>query len=117
MSKIGFLTLLKKNDSPLSPHFGKAKWLMVVDDEQQTHFIQNTGLDGRSVVQLLRDQGCDEVVFSNIGEGALRQLMQSGISGWYAPDDVPVPRLLEMLSVGQLRLARKASSERGNHTR
>jgi predicted Fe-Mo cluster-binding NifX family protein len=108
VSTIGCLTLLKKSDSPLSPHFGKAKWLMVLNREsQQIHFVQNTGLNGRSVVELLQQQGCDEVVFSNIGEGALRQLKQSRIAGWYAPADLPVPRVLEMLSAGQLRLARK----------
>lgn len=111
MSKIGFVTLLKKGDSPLSPHFGKAKWLMVLDsDSQQSHFIQNTILDGRSVVQLLRQEGCSEVVFTNVGEGALRQLKQAGIAAWYAPSGIPVPRLLEMLNAGQLRLARKANS-------
>lgn len=117
MSKIGFVTLLKKGDSPLSPHFGKAKWLMVLDsDSQQSHFIQNAVLEGRSIVQLLRQEGCSEVVFSHIGKGALRQLKQAGIAAWYAPSDVPVPRLLEMLNAGQLRLARQPNSRTGNRS-
>ena len=62
MSKIAFMTLLKRQDSKLSPHFGKAKWVMITDqDGGVPTFVQNTGLNGRAVVEILAANGCTDV--------------------------------------------------------
>ena len=45
MSKVGFTSLLDRDDWVLSPHFGKAKWVMIRDDDTgKLTFEQNTGL-------------------------------------------------------------------------
>ena len=96
MSKIAFMTLLNRGNSKLSPHFGKAKWLMVKDRESgASEFVQNTGLNGRAVVNILVAHGCTDVVFSEIGPGALARLQAESIRGWFAPSDVPVPELVD----------------------
>jgi predicted Fe-Mo cluster-binding NifX family protein len=106
MSKIGFTTLLDRDDSVLSPHFGKAKWVMIRDrDAQQVTFEQNTALYGGAVVEILKTHGCTDAVFAEIGPGALRHLQQAGIRGWFAPANIPAPELLERLSRHELRAA------------
>lgn len=102
MSKLAFTTLLNRNDSILSPHFGKAKWIMIRDDAGTVGFEQNTDLNGRAVVDILRHAGCTDVISAEIGEGAFRNLQQTGIRSWLAPADVPVPQLVEMFAKGQL---------------
>lgn len=103
MSKVGFTTLLNRDDSVLSPHFGMAKWVMIHDSNSgETSFEQNTDLNGRAVVDILARAGCSDTVFKQIGLGALRKLQRAGIRGWLAPESVPVPQLLERLSRGEL---------------
>jgi predicted Fe-Mo cluster-binding NifX family protein len=106
MSKVGFTTLLNREDSVLSPHFGMAKWVMILDDDSgAVTFERNTGLSGRAVVDILARAGCRDAVFSEIGNGALRHLEDAGIRGWLASVDVPVSQLRERLSRGELASA------------
>ena len=106
MSAIALMTLLNREDSTLSPHFGKAKWLMTVQSGTgKSTFVQNAGLNGRSVVDLLVANGCTDVVFSEIGPGALQHLQAANICGWFGPADTPVPQLLEMFRQGELERA------------
>ncbi len=103
MSAIALMTLLNREDSTLSPHFGKAKWLMVVESGTgKSRFVQNAGLNGRSVVDLLVANGCTDVVFNEIGPGALQHLQAANICGWFGPADMPVPQLLELFRAGKL---------------
>ncbi len=103
MNKIAFMALLKREDSKLSPHFGKAKWVMITDLQGGgAAFVQNTGLNGRAVVDILAANGCTDVVFSGIGAGALRHLEAAKIRGWMAGGDAPVPELLESFRRGEL---------------
>ncbi|MBZ5627622.1 MAG: NifB/NifX family molybdenum-iron cluster-binding protein [Acidobacteriia bacterium] len=107
MSKVGFTTLLNREDSVLSPHFGMAKWVMIRDDDAgETRFEQNTGLSGRAVVDILARAGCSDAVFTEIGHGAFRHLQEAGIRAWLAPANLPVPQLLERLSRGELSPAK-----------
>jgi predicted Fe-Mo cluster-binding NifX family protein len=117
MSKIAFTSLRKNSDSPLSPHFGKAKWLLILDTGSNVpESIQNTGLTGRAVVDLLKSNHCEDVVFNGIGPGALKQLKEAQIGGWFAPLGVPVVQLMKMFSSGQLHLARKPTPGRGRRS-
>ncbi len=110
MTKIGFTTLLNQDDSVLSPHFGKAKWVMIRDDSGKVTFVQNTGLSGGAVVNILQHHGCTEAVFAEIGPGAFRHLQQAGIRGWLGPANVPIAELLARLSRGELPAAKGPTS-------
>jgi predicted Fe-Mo cluster-binding NifX family protein len=104
MSKIALMTLLNREDSALSPHFGKAKWILVRDMEQgSSKFIQNHGLNGKTVVEELLREGCTDVICNEIGEGAVENLKRAQIHGWLAAADIPAPRLVEMLVAGSLQ--------------
>lgn len=103
MGKIAFTTLLKRDDSALSPHFGKAKWILIVDRETgHAAFEQNTELNGRAVVEIMARHGCSDAIFTQIGSGALQHLHLAGIRGWIGPADQPVPELLKRLDCGEL---------------
>ena len=104
MSKIALMTLLNREDSTLSPHFGKAKWIMIRDTEHgPSHFVQNHGLNGKTVVEELLREGCTDVICSEIGQGAVENLKRAQIHGWLASADIPAPRLVEMLAAGSLQ--------------
>ncbi|MGB7556768.1 MAG: NifB/NifX family molybdenum-iron cluster-binding protein [Candidatus Korobacteraceae bacterium] len=116
MGKIALITLLKREDSKLSPHFGKAKWAMITDlDGGVATFVQNTGLNGRAVVDILAANGCTDVVFSGIGAGALRHLQAANIRGWIAGGDVTVPDLLDSFRRGELLRAHAPSEGLEGH--
>ena len=102
MSKIAFTALLNRPDSVLSPHFGKAKWILIRDEGGQTTFEQNTVLNGRAVVDIMARHGCTDAVFTQIGDGAFVHLDRAGIRGWIGPANIPVPQLVERLERGQL---------------
>jgi predicted Fe-Mo cluster-binding NifX family protein len=107
MSKVAFTTLLNREDSALSPHFGMAKWILVRDDDNgQIAFQQNTALNGRAVVDIMVRHGCTDAVFTHIGPGAFGHLQQAGIRGWIGPPGTPVAQLLERLGHGELVRAR-----------
>ena len=104
MSKIALMTLLNRANSALSMHFGKAKWILVHDTEEGTsYFVQNEGLNGKSVVNSLLREGCSDVVCTEIGEGAVENLKRANIRGWLAPADTTAPRALEMFTAGSLQ--------------
>jgi len=106
MSKVAFTTLVDREDSVLSPHFGMAKWILIRnDDDGQITFEQNTALNGRAVVDMMVRHGCTDAIFTQIGPGALAHLEHAGIRGWIGPADTPVPQLLERLSCGELARA------------
>ena len=110
MGKIAFTTLLNRENSVLSPHFGKAKWILIRDENGQVTFEQNTMLNGRAVVDIVLRHGCSDAVFTQIGPGALHHLQQAGIRGWIGPAGTPVPELVERLSRGELAPAQAHES-------
>ncbi len=122
MSRVAFATLLNREDSSLSPHFGMAKWILIYNDgNSRTTFEQNTALNGRAVVEIMVKHGCTDAVFTQIGPGAYRHLEQAGIRGWIGPAGTPVPQLLERLRRSELARADAPDSapraEAGGHRR
>lgn len=116
MAKIAFMTLLGRTDSKLSPHFGKAKWVTITDqDGGVSTFVQNTGLSGRAVAEILAANGCTDVVFSGIGAGALQHLQANNIRGWIASGDARVPELLERFRRRELQRAHAPSEGQAEH--
>lgn len=104
MRKIALMTLLNREDSSLSPHFGKAKWIMIRDLEHgPSRFLQNHGLNGKSVVEQLQAEHCTDVICSEVGMGAVENLQRAQIRGWLAPAGVAAPLLVEMLAAGSLQ--------------
>lgn len=94
-----------------------AKWILIRDDDNgQITFEQNTALNGRAVVAIMVRHGCTDAVFTQIGPGAFGHLQQAGIRAWTGPADIPVPRLLERLSRGELARAQAPEATRTGAT-
>jgi predicted Fe-Mo cluster-binding NifX family protein len=111
MRRIALAVLLNRPTSVLSPHFGKAKWIMFWDEDGQVSFEQNTALNGRAVVDLMTKKACTDAVFTHIGAGAFAHLEKSGIQGWLGPAGVPAPEILGALSRDELEKARPSEQE------
>jgi predicted Fe-Mo cluster-binding NifX family protein len=118
MKKLGLTVLKETPDSPLSPHFGIAKWILIYEPETEgTTFVRNEGLTGKAVVDQLVRHGCTDAIFASIGDGALRHLDAAGIRGWYGDGDQPPVELARLLAEGQLRRAATASHRAPRHHR
>jgi len=114
MSRVGMTLLRPDWQSPLSPHFGLATWLLIYDTEtDQKNFERNQLLMVKGVVDVFAQHHCTDAVFSSIGPGALEILRAAGIRAWCGPPDVPASRLIDRLKRGELEFANEARSQ--NH--
>lgn len=112
MRRVGMTLLSPDWQSPLSPHFGLAGWLLVYDmKNDQKDFERNRLLMGKGVVDVFSQQRCSDVIFSGIGPGALEILRAAGIRAWYGPPDVPASQLIDRLKLGELEPATEARSQ------
>jgi predicted Fe-Mo cluster-binding NifX family protein len=103
MGKIGVMMSADRADGQMSSHFGKAEWIMVADTENPVlEFVKNTGLNGKNVVEIVSRQGCADVIFTDIGDGALGHLQVAHIRAWAAPEPVVGSEALQMFREGQL---------------
>ncbi len=117
MSKVGMTLLRPDWQSPLSPHFGMAGWLLIYDAKNdQKNFERNRLLMGKGVVEVFFQHRCTDAIFSNIGPGALEILRAAGIRAWYGPADVPASQLIGRLRQGELEPANESRSQDHNCT-
>src|SRR6266702_5560058 len=114
MSKIAVMMSANRTDAPLSAHFGRAEWIMIADTEARAFaFQKNEAANGKSVVEFLTSQNCTDVIFTELGEGARRQLEARSIRGWVAPAEINAQQALQMFDHMRLRLA-DAATEHGS---
>jgi predicted Fe-Mo cluster-binding NifX family protein len=113
MSKIGVMMQADHADEQMSSHFGKAEWILVVDTENRASaFVKNEALNGKSVVEIAIRQGCTDVIFTEIGIGALEHLRAANIRGWVAPERITGQQALQMFEQLALQPA-SASTKQG----
>jgi predicted Fe-Mo cluster-binding NifX family protein len=102
MSKIALMVSRDSVDAPLARTFGKAKWLVVWDDDQGFVFHRNGQLSGGSVAGAIAASGCRDVIASHLGEKACGHLRSLGIRIWKGPADSPIRDVVEMHLRGEL---------------
>lgn len=105
---IGLTVSRNDLDARSAMHFGKAKWLLIYQNDETYQFVRNRWLVGRAVVYQFVQAGCTDVVFANIGWGALRNLRAAGIRAWFAARDVPAREVVRLLRRGELAEAVQA---------
>ncbi len=117
MTKIAMPVSRADLDAPSAEHFGKAKWLAVVEGPDRFQFIRNTGLDGRSVAAELAAHGCTDVVARRIGCGAYAHVTAAGMRAWEADGSVTPRVVAERVASGALRslVPHDCGHERGHH--
>lgn len=103
MTKIGLPVTRMDLDAPLARHFGKAKWLAILEPPDRCRFIRNPWLDGGTVVAELASQGCTDVVARHMGCGAFARVTASGMRAWEGDDAVTVRVVADRLASGGLR--------------
>ena len=102
MSRIGMPLSLDRLDAPLSAHFGKAKWLAVLEAGAAPRFVRNEGLDGRWVAQALALAGVTDVVAGHMGGGAFGHLAAAGLRVWQGDATTPAGELARRCVAGEL---------------
>ena len=106
MAKIGVMMSADHADGQMSSHFGKAEWIMVAETGNQTlAFVKNEGLNGRSAVEIAIREGCTDVIFSGIGNGAFGHLKAARIRGWVVPEHITGKQALKMFEQSALQPA------------
>ena len=111
MSKVAVMMSENNVKAQMSPHFGKAEWVMVADTECHAFdFLKNEAAGGKSVVEIIAGQNCSDAIFSEIGNGALGHLKAEGIRGWVAPSNISGQQALEMFEHLRLQAADSSSA-------
>lgn len=114
--KVGMMFSRPDLDAPLAEHFGKAKWLMIVEPPAACELVRNTGLDGRSVASELARRGCTDVIVHHMGPGAHAHVSGAGIRVWKADPEASGRAQLLRLAAGELRVFQPDVGP-GNHVR
>jgi predicted Fe-Mo cluster-binding NifX family protein len=116
MSKIGVMMSAECADGPMSSHFGKAEWMMIVEpDKSGPEFVKNDGMNGKSAVEIAIRQGCTDVIFTEIGNGAFGHLKAANIRGWVAPEDITGFQAYQMFEQSKLRNVDVATKQAAGH--
>lgn len=116
MSKVGVMMSENRAEGQMSSHFGKAEWIMIADTEKPVPtFQKNEALNGRSAAEIVSRQGCTDVIFAEIGFGALGNLKTAGIRGWAAPKLITGEQALQMFKQSQLQAVDEATEHGAGH--
>ena len=103
MAKIGVMMSADCADEVMSPHFGKAEWIMVTDTESGIcEFVKNQALNGKGAVEIVIRLSCTDVILADIGDGALGHLQAAHIRAWAVAEPVVGSEALRMFREGQL---------------
>ncbi len=114
MSKIAVMMSADRAGSPISAHFGKAEWVMVSDlASPLPEFVRNEMLNGKSALEIAIRNGCTDVIFTEIGNGAYGHLTAAGLHGWVAPRDITGQRAIQMFESSTLQPANGATKQGG----
>ena len=114
MGKIGVMMSAESADEAISSHFGKAEWLMITDTGNPTPvFVKNEMLSGKSAVEIAHREGCSDLIFTEIGNGAFGHLKAAGIRGWVAPEHITGSHALNMFDKSILQPASTSTKQGG----
>jgi predicted Fe-Mo cluster-binding NifX family protein len=112
--RLGLTLSHDRLDAPLSEHFGKARWLAVVEPDGQARFLRNEGLSGGWVARAFAEAGVTDVVVAHLGGGAFGHLEAAGIRVWQGDAAAAASDLAARLAAGALpRLAAPPPHDHG----
>ncbi len=75
--KIAIPVKMKKEDPPLAPLFGKAKWFALIDGEN-VKIMENPAQGGRAVIEWFASQGVDTIIFQEMGIAPYEMIREVG---------------------------------------
>jgi len=80
--KLAIPVKLKRENPPIAPLFGKAKWFAIVDGDS-IDIIQNTQQGGRAVIEWLYRMGVEVLLIQEIGIAPYEMIKELGTMGIY----------------------------------
>ncbi|MBT8348298.1 MAG: NifB/NifX family molybdenum-iron cluster-binding protein, partial [Sulfurovum sp.] len=75
--KIAIPVKMNKENPPLAPLFGKAKWFAIVEDGKVT-IEQNIADGGRAVIEWLANTGVDTIIMQEMGMNPYKKVRSYG---------------------------------------
>ena len=75
--KIAIPVKMNKENAPLSPLFGKAKWFAIVEDDT-VEIAENPQQGGKAVIEWLVSQAVDTVIFQEMGNTPYAMIKEAG---------------------------------------
>jgi predicted Fe-Mo cluster-binding NifX family protein len=116
MSKVGVMMSEDRADGTMSSHFGKAEWVMIADTENSIQeFEKNDSQTCTSAVEIALRHGCKNLIFTEIGHGAIGHLTAAGIRGWVAPKLITGEQALQMFTQSQLQAVNEITEHGAGH--
>ena len=116
MAKIAFTVARNEDDTPLSPFFGKARWILVVDPATgRKSYFRNRGWTSEWACATVLAYAVDGLVCAYIDSAALRRLTEAGIDVRLASCARPVNELVAAFA--QLPPATEQAVSPGRHDR
>jgi predicted Fe-Mo cluster-binding NifX family protein len=80
--KLAIPVKLNKENPPVAPLFGKAKWFAIVDDGEIS-IIPNEQSGGRAVIELLYDMKVDALLIQEMGLSPYEKVKEYGTMAIY----------------------------------
>lgn len=75
--KLAIPIKMNKDNAPLAPLFGKAKWFAIVDKDNIT-IVANPADGGRAVVEWLAQSGVNTIIMQEMGKGPFNVIQKLG---------------------------------------
>jgi len=75
--KIAIPVKTNKENPPLSPLFGKAKWFAIVDNDK-IEIVKNEQKGGRAVIEWLSSLGINTIIFQEMGHSPYEIIREIG---------------------------------------
>ena len=111
--KIGMTLSRDDLDAQPAQHFGKAKWLLVLDGERG-EFVRNEGLNGRWVASAFASRGCTDIIADHLGPGAHAHVNEAGMRVWKGEPGQSARELAKALAEGRLQRFDPQSAAEGH---
>jgi len=101
--KIAVPVKMKRENPPLAPLFGKAKWFAVIEGER-VNIMENPAEGGRAVIEWFVSIGIDTVIFQEMGIAPYEMIQEVGnIDLFHAGyERILLKDILEKFKTGEL---------------
>lgn len=92
----------KPLEVPLAEHFGRARWLLILESDERVELIRNEGPSGAWGADTLAEAGCTDVIAQHLGPSAFAELQRRDVQLWRGRSGVTARALAEQCRAGTL---------------
>ncbi len=101
--KIAIPVKMNRENPPLAPLFGKAKWFALIEGEN-VNIVENPAHGGRAVIEWLLSEGVDTIIFQEMGTTPYEMVRATGVIALYHAgyERILLDEVLEKFKAGSL---------------